>query len=105
MPTKDEVLKHLASGLQESGVASSDDLQEEGIEAEAQPYAHYVAYQRLRNTGWLVEEQEKWDTLVGMHPDAFMLLGTIADLANSRVRVAGAVVEVKSNLDSAARES
>lgn len=104
MPNKDEVLRNLASGLHETGVVSSDDLQEEGIEAEAHPYAHYVAYQRLKSTGWLVEEQEKWDTLVGMHPDAFMLLGTISDLSSSRVRVAGAVVEVKSNLESAANE-
>ncbi len=39
-----------------------------------------------------------------MHPDAFMLLGTIADFHNSRLRVAGAVVEVKSNLEAAAND-
>jgi len=103
-PTKDEALKHIASALPEAGVNTSDQLQEDGVEDDTQPYAHYVAYNRLRNTGWLVEEQEKWDVLVDMHPDAFMLLGAIADFANSRVRVAGAVVEVKSNLEAAAKE-
>jgi hypothetical protein len=103
-PTKDEVLRHIASALPEAGVNTSDQLQEDGIEDDTQPYAHYVAYNRLRNTGWLVEEQEKWEVLVDMHPDAFMLLGAIADFANSRVRVAGAVVEVKSNLEVAAKE-
>lgn len=103
-PTKDEVLRHIASALPETGVNTSDQLQEDGVEDDTQPYAHYVAYNRLRNTGWLVEEHEKWDVLVDMHPDAFMLLGAIADFANSRVRVAGAVVEVKSNLEAAARE-
>ena len=103
-PTKDEVLRHIAGALPEAGVNTSDQLQEDGVEDDTQPYAHYVAYNRLRNTGWLVEEQEKWDVRVDMHPDAFMLLGAIADFANSRVRVAGAVVEVKSNLEAAAKE-
>jgi hypothetical protein len=103
-PTKDEVLRHIASALPEAGVNTSDQLQEDGVDDDTQPYAHYVAYNRLRNTGWLVEEQEKWDVLVDMHPDAFMLFGAIADFANSRVRVAGAVVEVKSNLEVAAKE-
>jgi hypothetical protein len=103
-PTKDEVLRHIASTLSESGVINSDELREEGVEQDTNPYAQYIAYNRLRSTGWLVEEQEKWDLLVDMHPDAFMLIGAIADFANSRVRVAGAVVEVKSNLEAAAKE-
>jgi hypothetical protein len=103
-PTKDEILRHIAGALNEAGVVNSDELQEEGVEGEFNPHAHYVAYNRLKNTGWLVEEQEKWDVLVDMHPDAFMVIGAIVDFANSRIRVAGAVVEVKSNLESAARD-
>jgi hypothetical protein len=103
-PTKDEVLKHIAAALSEAGVASPEELEEDGVERDAQAYAHYVAYQRLRNTGWLIEEQDKWTVLVDMHPDAFMVLGAIADFGNSRIRVAGAVVEVKSSLESAARD-
>jgi len=85
-------------------VSDADQLQEEGIENEPNPHAHYIAYNRLKNTGWLLEEKEKWDLLVDMHPDAFMMIGAIADFANSRIRVAGAVVEVKSNLESAQRD-
>ncbi|HZQ14052.1 MAG TPA: Wadjet anti-phage system protein JetA family protein [Pseudolabrys sp.] len=103
-PTKDEVLKNIASALPESGVINADELQEEGVEKDTNPYAHYVAYHRLRDTGWLIEEQEKWDVKVDMHPDAFMVIGAIADFANARVRVAGAVVEVKSNLEAAAKD-
>jgi len=103
-PSKDEILRHIASVLAEAGVSNSDELEEDGLESEPSPHAHYVAYNRLKSTGWLVEEQEKWDVLVDMHPDAFMVIGAISDFANSRVRVAGAVVEVKSNLEYAARE-
>lgn len=103
-PTKDEILRHVASVLAEAGVSDADQLHEEGDEPETNPQAHYIAYNRLKNTGWLVEEQEKWDVLVDMHPDAFMVIGAIADFSNSRIRVAGAVVEVKSNLESAQRD-
>lgn len=103
-PTRDDVLRQIAAALPETGIASSEELEEEGIARDTNPQAHYVAYHRLRNTGWLVEEHEKWDVLVDMHPDAFMVIGAIADFANSRLRVAGAVVEVKSNLEYAARE-
>ncbi|WLA64912.1 Wadjet anti-phage system protein JetA family protein [Bradyrhizobium diazoefficiens] len=52
----------------------------------------------------LTEESEKWRTYVDMNPDAFMVLGAITDFGNSRVRVAGAVVDVKNNLEAAFRE-
>jgi hypothetical protein len=103
-PTRDDVLRQIAAALPEAGVISPDQLDEEGIERGENPHAHSVAYNRLRNTGWLIEEHKKWDVLVDMHPDAFMVIGAIADFANSRVRVAGAVVEVKSSLESVARE-
>ena len=102
--TKDEVLTHIANALPEAGIANSDELQEDGVSSDAQPHAHYLAYNRLRDTGWLMENRERWDVIVEMHPDAFMLLGEIANLSNNRVRVAGAVVEVKSNIEAAARE-
>ena len=50
-PTKDEVLRHIASALTEAGVADAIQLHEEGIDGEANPHAHYIAYNRLRNTG------------------------------------------------------
>jgi hypothetical protein len=103
-PTREEVLKHIAIALPNVWVNSSDELREDPAETHESPLAQYVAYHRLRNTGWLIEEHEKWNVLVDMNPDAFMVIGAISDLANSRVRVAGAVVEVKSNLESAAEE-
>jgi hypothetical protein len=103
-PTREEVLRQIAIALPDAGVHSPDELREEAAEAGENPQAHYLAYYRLRNTGWLSEEHEKWNVLVDMNPDAFMVIGAISDLANNRVRVAGAVVEVKSNLESAADE-
>jgi hypothetical protein len=100
-PTRDDVIRYIALALPEAGVNSPDELCEEDAESEAHSHAPYIAYHRLRNTGWLVEEHEKWDVLVDMHPDAFMVIGAISELTHSRVRVAGAVVEVKSSLEAA----
>jgi Family of unknown function (DUF5716) len=100
-PSREDILRHIALALPEAGVNSSDELREDDAESDGNSQAPYIAYHRLRNTGWLVEEHEKWDVLVDMHPDAFMVIGAIAELTNSRVRVAGAVVEVKSNLEAA----
>ena len=74
------------------------------LEDQTTSQAHYLAYYRLRDTGWLTEETEKWRVYVDMNPDAFMVLGAITDFGNSRVRVAGAVVDVKNNLEAAFRE-
>jgi hypothetical protein len=103
-PTKDEVLNHITIVLSEAGVASPDQLAEDGADANDNDQAHSIAYRRLRDTGWLIEEREKWRVMVEMHPDAFMLLGAVADFYNRRLRVAGAVVEVKSNLEAAAND-
>ena len=102
-PLREEVLRQIEIGLSEVGIGSTDELSE-GSEDQATNQAHYLAYYRLRDTGWLTEETEKWRTYVDMNPDAFMVLGAITDFANSRVRVAGAVVDVKNNLEAAFRE-
>lgn len=101
-PTRDDVLRHIAIALPDAVAATGTELQEDDTAAEGNVQAHYVAYYRLRDNGWLVEEREKWRTYVDMSPDAFMLLGTISELANTRLRVAGAVVDVKNNLEAAA---
>ena len=103
-PTKEDVLGHITLALAEAGVHSPGELFEEGDSDNGNDQAHSLAYRRLRDTGWLIEEREKWRVLIEMQPDAFMLLGTIADFDNGRLRVAGAVVEVKSNLEAAAND-
>jgi hypothetical protein len=104
-PLREEVVKQIEIGLSEFGIGSMGDLSEgDPDEDQTTSQAHYLAYYRLRDTGWLTEETEKWRTYVDMNPDAFMLLGAIIDFGNSRVRVAGAVVDVKNNLEAAFRE-
>lgn len=106
-PLKEDVLRQIEIALAEEGIGSEDLLQEEEAAdgaAEAGGQAHYLAYHRLKHTGWLVEEPERWRVYIEMNPDAFMIVGSIADLSNSRIRVAGAVVEVKSNLEAAMKE-
>ena len=103
-PTRDEFFATLPSPSRKRASLHPRSSEKKASNKTAIPHAHYVAYHRLRNTGWLSEQHEKWDVLVDMHPDAFMVIGSIADFANSRVRVAGAVVEVKSNLESASEE-
>jgi hypothetical protein len=103
-PLREDVLRQIEIGLSEAGIGSSDQLSEETAGEQSTGQAHYLAYHRLRDTGWLMEDHEKWRVYVDMNPDAFMVLGAIDDFGNSRVRVAGAVVEVKSNLEAAMRE-
>ena len=104
-PLREEVVKQIEIGLSEFGIGSMSDLSEgDPDEDQTTSQAHYLAYYRLRDTGWLTEETEKWRTYVDMNPDAFMVLGAITDFGNSRVRVAGAVVDVKNNLEAAYRE-
>jgi Family of unknown function (DUF5716) len=104
-PLREEVVKQIEIGLSEFGIGSMGDLTEgDPEEDQTTSQAHYLAYYRLRDTGWLTEETEKWRTYVDMNPDAFMVLGAITDFGNSRVRVAGAVVDVKNNLEAAFRE-
>lgn len=101
-PTREDVLRVISLTLADFG--STEDLAEDDTDAREGHQANYIAYSRLRSTGWLIEEKEKWHVLVEMHPDAFMLLGAVSELANSRLRVAGAVVDVKNNLEAAAKE-
>jgi hypothetical protein len=104
-PLKEEIVKQIEIGLSEFGIGSMGDLSEgDPEEDQTTSQAHYLAYYRLRDTGWLTEETEKWRTYVDMNPDAFMILGAVVDFGNSRVRVAGAVVDVKNNLEAAFRE-
>lgn len=104
-PLREEIVKQIEIGLSEFGIGSMGDLSEgDPEEDQTTSQAHYLAYYRLRDTGWLTEETEKWRTYVDMNPDAFMVLGAISDFGNSRVRVAGAVVDVKNNLEAAHRE-
>src|ERR1700688_1505940 len=103
-PLREEVVKQIEIGLTEAGIGSTDQLSEDQSEDPATSQAHNLAYYRLRDTGWLTEETEKWRVYVDMNPDAFMVLGAITDFGNSRVRVAGAVVDVKNNLEAAFRE-
>jgi hypothetical protein len=94
-PLRDEVVKQIEIGLSEFGIGSMGELSEgDPDEDQTTSQAHYLAYYRLKNTGWLTEETEKWRTYVDMNPDAFMVLGAITDSGNSRVRVAGAVVDL-----------
>jgi hypothetical protein len=103
-PLREEVVKQIEIGLAEAGIGSTDQLSEDASDDHAASQAHYLAYYRLRDTGWLTEETEKWRVYVDMNSDAFMVLGAITDFGNSRVRVAGAVVDVKNNLEAAFRE-
>src|SRR6266436_4974948 len=58
-PLREEVVKQIEIGLSESGIGSTDELSEEGSEGQGTSQAHYLAYYRLRDTGWLTEEREK----------------------------------------------
>jgi hypothetical protein len=67
-PLREEVVKQIEIGLSESGIGSMDQLSEVGSEDQTTSRAHYLAYYRLRDTGWLMEETEKWRVYVDAKP-------------------------------------
>ena len=103
-PLKEEVVKQIEIGLAEAGIGSTDQLSGR-MHRKSPPPARLITWHTTdcATRGWLTEETEKWRVYVDMNPDAFMVLGAITDFGNSRVRVAGAVVDVKNNLDAAFR--
>lgn len=51
-PTRDDVLGQVASALREAGVISPEELEEEGIERDANPNAHYVTEWQIARLHW-----------------------------------------------------
>ncbi|MBK1698294.1 Wadjet anti-phage system protein JetA family protein [Rhodovibrio salinarum] len=62
----------------------------------------YRAFARLVETGWLTVHRDRYRPIVDFDPDARLLLQTLLDIKNERVRsYGGEVVKVKALLDSA----
>src|SRR6201987_6539221 len=60
-PLREEVVKQIEIGLSEFGIGSMCDLSEDDPDQDpTTSQAHYLAYYRLRDTGWVTEETETW---------------------------------------------
>src|ERR1700747_3780468 len=60
-PLREEVVKQIEIGLSEFGMGSMCDLSEDDHDQDqTTSQAHYLAYYRLRDTGWLQGETGEW---------------------------------------------
>ena len=81
--------------------AVADELAAEG----ASGPTHDAAYNRLVQTGWLVEYRDRYRRVVDFDPSARLLLQALLDIRDGRVRsYGGAVLNVLTLLESVARE-
>lgn len=75
------------------------------LEAEAERDAdprRFFAYQRLIDTGWLVEHRDRYRRIVDFDPDARLLLQALLEIKSGRLRsYGGEVLQVQALLDSA----
>ena len=77
--------------------AVADDLAAEGVGGPT----HDAAYNRLIQTGWLVQYQDRYRRVVDFDPTARLLLQTLLDIRDGRVRsYGGAVLNVLTLLES-----
>ena len=80
----------------------ASDLSEENSDGAAGP-THLTAYDRLVATGWLVEYRDRYRKVVDFDPAARLLLQTLLDIRDGRVRsYGGAVLNVLTLLQSVA---
>jgi hypothetical protein len=83
-------------------LAAIDALASDGAES-GQSYV--AAYNRLRDTGWLIEYKDRYRKVVDFDPSARLLLHTLLDIQSGRVRsYGGAVLNVLTLLQSVANE-
>ncbi|MFA6114142.1 MAG: Wadjet anti-phage system protein JetA family protein [Sphingomonas sp.] len=93
--TRSRVLDAIAEVIDRTGRALvvSKLSEEEGSDFVLQ--SHQAAYRRLRATGWLVEYRDRYRRVVDFDPAARLLLHTLLDIQNGRVRsYGGAVLKV-----------
>ncbi|MBE7210478.1 MAG: hypothetical protein INR65_05620 [Gluconacetobacter diazotrophicus] len=104
--TRKRALDAVAGFIERAGrVAARAALDEEADPAEAELPTHVGAYNRLLRTGWLVEYRDRYRRVVDFDPSARLLLHTLLDIRDGRVRsYGGAVLNVLTLLRSVAAD-
>lgn len=103
-PRRSEILREM-SDFQAKWEAANGNPALEGAEgpATAPEDRARTAYQRLLDTGWLIEHKDRYIRLVDLDPDASGLLHVLSEIERGESRTyGGAVVGVLSALESAA---
>lgn len=102
-PRRAEVLKEIADfQLKGESANGSSGEDEEGPLTTPEDRAR-ATYQRLLDTGWLIEHKDRYIRLVDLDPDAAGLLHVLSEIERGESRTyGGAVIGVLSSLESAA---
>ncbi len=99
--TRRRVHEAIAEFIDRAGRAVvAAELVEEGVSVPSGP-TYVTAYNRLVETGWLVEYRDRYRKVVDFDPSARLLLQTLLDIRNGRLRsYGGAVLNVLTLLES-----
>lgn len=101
--TRKRLFSAISEFIDRSGrMAAMDALADEGPQ---NGQSHVAAYNRLRETGWLIEYKDRYRKVVDFDPSARLLLHTLLDIQSGRVRsYGGAVLNVLTLLQSVEKE-
>ncbi|RWL23444.1 MAG: hypothetical protein EOR63_32155, partial [Mesorhizobium sp.] len=103
-PRRAQVLQEIADFQQRWESRNGDSLAESSDSPATAPEDRArAAYQRLSDTGWLIEHKDRYIRLVDLDPDASGLLHVLSEIERGETRTyGGAVIAVLSSLESAA---
>lgn len=99
--TRKRVFASIAEFIDRAGRAAVAERLSEDGEPSATGQTYLAAYGRLVETGWLVEYRDRYRRVVDFDPSARLVLHTLLDIKNGRVRsYGGAVLNVLTLLQS-----
>ncbi len=99
--TRKRIFASIAEFIDRSGRAVVAERLSEDGEQSATGQTYLAAYGRLVDTGWLVEYRDRYRRVVDFDPSARLVLHTLLDIQNGRVRsYGGAVLNVLTLLQS-----
>jgi len=102
-PRRSAVIQEITSFLGKWESANGETVDGDESRATAPEDRARTAYQRLLDTGWMIEHKDRYIRLVDLDPDASGLLHVLSGIERGETRTyGGAVVGVLSSLESAA---
>lgn len=102
-PRRTQVIQEIGDFLSRWEYANNETVDQEEERATALEDRARTVYQRLVDTGWMIEHKERYIRLVDLDPDASGLLHVLAGIERGDTRTyGGAVIAVLTSLESAA---
>lgn len=102
-PRRSHVIQEIGDFLTRWEHANNETVDQEEERATSLEDRARTIYQRLVDTGWMIEHKDRYIRLVDLDPDASGLLHVLADIERGDTRTyGGAVIAVLTSLESAA---